>query len=182
MSDYYPDISHHHTVADWAKVEKNCPFMITKATQGTSFVDSAMAGIVKQCEKRGIPYWLYAYLNKGDELAQAKFLVKTCKDKIGKHFMGYVLDVEAGNAASGVQKAMDYLKTLEYKMMLYTMYAQYDKYKNIILCVRANVPGGRRGMGKTTGNMTRIIPATPARICISTRPMVPVRVLMRRLI
>ena len=79
-----------------------------------------MAGIVKQCEKRGIPYWLYAYLNKGDELAQAKFLVKTCKDKIGKHFMGYVLDVEAGNAASGVQKAMDYLKTLEYKMMLYT--------------------------------------------------------------
>ena len=132
MSDYYPDISHHHTVADWAKVEKNCPFMITKATQGTSFVDSAMAGIVKQCEKRGIPYWLYAYLNKGDELAQAKFLVKTCKDKIGKHFMGYVLDVEAGNAASGVQKAMDYLKTLEYKIMLYTMYAQYDKYKNII--------------------------------------------------
>lgn len=132
MSKYYPDISHHHTVADWDKVEKNCPFLITKATQGTSFVDSAMAGIVKQCEKRGVPYWLYAYLNKGDELAQAKFLVKTCKDKIGKHFMGYVLDVEAGNTASGVQKAMDYLKTLDYKMMVYTMYAQYDKYKNIL--------------------------------------------------
>ena len=132
MSKYYPDISHHHTVEDWNKVAKNCPFLITKATQGTSFVDSAMAGVVKQCEKRGIPYWLYVYLNKGDELAQAKFLVKTCKDKIGEYFMGYVLDVEAGNPASGVQKAMDYLKTLDYKMMVYTMYAQYDKYKNIL--------------------------------------------------
>lgn len=45
MSKYYPDISHHHTVEDWNKVAKNCPFLITKATQGTSFVDSAMAGL-----------------------------------------------------------------------------------------------------------------------------------------
>ena len=132
MADYYPDISHHHSVDDWERVADHCPFMITKATQGTSFVDSAMAGIVRQCEKRGVYYWLYAYLNKGDELAQAKFLEKTCRDKIGKYFMGYILDVEAGNTATGVQKAMDYLKTLPHKMMLYTMYSQYDRYKNII--------------------------------------------------
>ena len=128
----YPDISHHHPVSDWDKIEKNCPFIITKATQGTSFVDSAMESIVKQCEKRGIPYWLYAYLNKGDELEQAKFLVKTCKDKVGKCFVGYILDVEAGNTAAGVQKAVDYLKTLNEKMMIYTMYAQYSTYKNVI--------------------------------------------------
>ena len=132
MADYYPDISHHHSVDDWERVADHCPFMITKATQGTSFVDSAMAGIVRQCEKRRVYYWLYAYLNKGDELAQAKFLEKTCRDKIGKYFMGYILDVEAGNTAAGVQKAMDYLKTLPHKMMLYTMYSQYDRYKNII--------------------------------------------------
>lgn len=128
----YPDISHHHPVSDWDKIEKNCPFIITKATQGTSFVDSAMESIVKQCEKRGIPYWLYVYLNKGDELEQAKFLVKTCKDKVGKCFVGYILDVEAGNTAAGVQKAVDYLKTLNEKMMIYTMYAQYSTYKNVI--------------------------------------------------
>ena len=132
MAEYYPDISHHHSVDDWDKVQEHCPFLITKATQGTSFVDSAMAGIVRQCEKRKIYYWLYAYLNKGNELAQARFLEQTCRDKIGKYFMGYILDVEAGNAASGVLKAMDYLKTLPYKMMLYTMYSQYDRYKNII--------------------------------------------------
>ena len=132
MMSTYPDISHHHPVGDWDKIEKNCPFIITKATQGTSFVDSAMAGIVRQCEKRGVYYWLYAYLNKGDELAQAKFLEKTCRDKIGKYFMGYILDVEAGNTVADVQKAMDYLETLPHKMMLYTMYSQYDRYKNII--------------------------------------------------
>lgn len=128
----YPDISHHHPVGDWDKIESNCPFIITKATQGTTFVDDTMEDIVKQCEKRGIPYWLYTYLNKGDELSQAKFLVKTCEDKVGKHFVGYVLDVEAGNTASGVQKAIDYLRTLGEKMMIYTMYAEYDTYKNII--------------------------------------------------
>lgn len=126
------DISHHHHVGDWDKVEKNCNVMITKATQGMSFVDDYFETIVNQCEKRKIPYWLYTYLNKGDELAQAKFLVKTCRDKVGEHFVGYVLDVEAGNTADGVKAAMNYLETLPYKMMLYTMYAEYDRYKGII--------------------------------------------------
>ena len=126
------DISHHHHVSDWDKVEKNCDVMITKATQGTSFVDDYFETIVNQCEKRKIPYWLYTYLNKGDELAQAKFLVETCRDKVGEYFVGYVLDVEAGNTADGVKAAMNYLETLPYKMMLYTMYAEYDRYKGII--------------------------------------------------
>ena len=126
------DISHHHHVSDWDKVEKNCDVMITKATQGTSFVDDYFETIVNQCEKRKIPYWLYTYLNKGDELAQAKFLVKTCRNKVGEYFVGYVLDVEAGNTADGVKAAMNHLETLPYKMMLYTMYAEYDRYKGII--------------------------------------------------
>lgn len=126
------DISHHHHVGDWDKVEKNVDVLITKATQGTSFVDNYFETIVNQCEKRRIPYWLYTYLNKGDELAQAKFLVKTCRNKVGEYFVGYVLDVEAGNTADGVKAAMNYLETLPYKMMLYTMYAEYDRYKGII--------------------------------------------------
>ena len=94
MSKLYPDISHHHPVKDWNKIENNCPFIITKATQGTTFVDSALKKIISECEKRKIPYWLYTYLDKGDELAQAKFMVNTCKKLIGKYFVGYILDVE----------------------------------------------------------------------------------------
>lgn len=126
------DISHHHHVSDWDKVEKNCDVMITKATQGTSFVDDYFETIVNQCEKRKIPYWLYTYLNKGDELAQAKFLVETCRNKVGEYFVGYVLDVEAGSTATGVKAAMDYLALLDHKMMVYTMYAEYDRYKGVI--------------------------------------------------
>lgn len=126
------DISHHHHVSDWEKVKKNCNVIITKATQGTSFVDNYFVTVIQQCEKRKIPYWLYTYLDKGDELAQAKFLVKTCRDKVGEHFVGYVLDVEAGNTASSVKAAMDYLSMLDHKMMIYTMYAEYDRYKSVI--------------------------------------------------
>lgn len=126
------DISHHHHVSDWDKVEKSVDVLITKATQGTSFVDDYFETIVNQCEKRGIPYWLYTYLNKGNELAQAKFLEKTCRNKIGEHFVGYILDVEAGSTASGVKEAMDYLQVLDCKMMVYTMYAEYSKYKGVI--------------------------------------------------
>lgn len=126
------DISHHHHVSDWDKVEKNVDVMITKATQGTSFVDDYFETVVKQCEKRKIPYWLYTFLNKGNELAQAKFLVKTCRDKVGDYFVGYILDVESGSSAAGVKEAMDYLAMLDHKMMVYTMYAEHDKYKNIL--------------------------------------------------
>lgn len=126
------DISHHHHVSDWDKVEKNVDVMITKATQGTSFVDDYFETIVNQCEKRKIPYWLYTFLNKGNELAQAKFLVKTCRDKVGDYFVGYILDVESGSSAAGVKEAMDYLAVLDYKMMVYTMYAEHDKYKNVL--------------------------------------------------
>jgi GH25 family lysozyme M1 (1,4-beta-N-acetylmuramidase) len=132
MSKLYPDISHHHPVTSWDKVETNCGLIITKATQGTNFVDGTLKSIIKECEKRKIPYWLYVYLNKGNELDQAKFLVKTCKDLVGNYFVGYALDVEAGNTAVNCKKAVEYLDTLSCKKMWYSMYSEYGTYKGII--------------------------------------------------
>jgi len=128
----YPDISHYHPVTDWDKVKATCPFLISKATEGTSLIDSTLADFISGCEKNKIPYWLFTYLDKGNELNQAKFLVSTCKDKVGDYFVGYVLDVEAGNTATNVKSALDYLDGLGGKTMLYTMYSQYDTYKSII--------------------------------------------------
>lgn len=126
------DISHHHKVSDWKKVQSGVDVLITKATQGTGFVDDYFPLIVEECEKRGIPYWLYTYLNNGNEDAQAKFMVKTCRDVVGGHFVGYILDIEENNSVTGVKRAMDYLSALDHKMAIYTMYAQYDKYKTLI--------------------------------------------------
>ncbi|MCD8216709.1 MAG: hypothetical protein LUD01_01455 [Clostridiales bacterium] len=132
MAKLYPDISHYHPVSDWDKVQANCPFLISKGTQGTSYIDTTLDDFIAGCEKKKIPYWLYTYLNKGDELAQAKFLVSACKSKIGDYFVGYILDVEAGNTAANVKSALDYLSGLGVKTMIYTMYSQYDTYKSVI--------------------------------------------------
>lgn len=131
MSKFYPDISHHDPVNNWSKVKESCSFIISKATQGTSFIDSTLNSFITQCEKRKIHYWLYAYLNKGNEIAQAKFLVNTCKKKVGTYFIGYILDVEADNHPQDVLEALTWLEKQGEKCMLYVGYRHYEKYETV---------------------------------------------------
>lgn len=126
------DISHYHPVKDWNKLKKVSPFIITKATQGTSFVDDYMDTVIKKCEALKIPYWLYSFMNVGNELAQAKFLVKTCKPKIGKYFVGYVLDFELDNNVDNSIKALKYIQKYSAKTMIYTAHHKYDRFKKLI--------------------------------------------------
>ena len=147
----YPDISHWKPVQNWAEVKRTCGFLISKATEGTGFVDSTLNSFIKGCESNGIPYWLYTFLKKGNEKAQAQYLVSTCKGKVGKYFRGYVLDVESGNTAAGVQAALDYLKSLGGKCMIYTMYAQYGTYQNVIANRGGNCAWWEARYGQNTG-------------------------------
>lgn len=128
----YPDISHWIPVKNWAEVKKNCPFIISKATQGTGYVDPTLKSFIAGCEANKIPYWLYTFLNKGNERGQAEYMVSVCKPLVGKYFQGYVLDIEQNNSAAGVKSALDYLKKLGGKCMIYTMYAQYNMYQGVI--------------------------------------------------
>lgn len=132
MNVIYPDISHHETVKDWDSVKKNAPFIIMKATQGTDFIDPTLKSVIKNCEYKGIPYWLYSYLERGNELEQTKFLVRTCRDLIGDYFVGYALDAEVNNIQSGVSDSLACLKKVSRKNMLYTMYSQYSSLKKAI--------------------------------------------------
>lgn len=129
---YYPDISHWKPISNWDQVKQACPFLISKATQGTNFVDSYLGTFISKCEEYQIPYWLYTFLDKGNEKAQAEFMVKVCKPLVGKYFRGYILDVEQNNTAVGVRDALVYLQTQSEKTMLYTMYAQYGNYLSVI--------------------------------------------------
>lgn len=129
---FYPDISHWIPVKNWSQAKANCPFIISKATQGTNYIDPTLDSFIKGCEANGIPYWLYTFLNKGNELAQAKYMVSVCSKKVGKYFVGYILDVEQNNPASGVQSALNYLNGLGKKAMVYTMWSQYNTYKSVI--------------------------------------------------
>lgn len=128
----YPDISHHKKVTDWGKLKSYCPFIISKATQGTGFVDPSLEKFIVSCENLGIPYWVYTYLNKGNELKQAKFLVETCKRKVGKYFVGYVLDAEENNHPQDVLEALTWLEKQGTKCMLYIGYRHYILYEDVI--------------------------------------------------
>lgn len=154
----YPDISHYNTVTDWALVKKNCPFIISKATQGTGYVDPSLSGFIKGCETNKIPYWLYAYLNKGNEIAQVEFLVGICKKKVGNYFCGYILDIEAGNIAANIDAALRYLTGLGVKTMLYTMYADYRKYSGIIKARPSSCAWWEARYGKNNGTYNHAYP------------------------
>lgn len=134
MSKVIADISHWKPVTSWSKAKANCYFLISKATEGTSFVDSTLKSFVSGCEKNKIPFWLYVYLKKGNELKQAEFFVKTVKPLIkdSKYFVGYIVDVEANNTATNAFKALQYIEKQGYKCMWYSMYTQYSKYKSVI--------------------------------------------------
>lgn len=135
-----PDISHYHPVSNWKTCKKNYPFMVTKATQGTSFTDKTLEGFIAGCEKYHIPYFLYVFLNKGNEVGQCRYMISETKYLVGPYFRGYVLDVERhkenGHWVSctpeGVKKALEYISLKSYKCMIYTMYAEYDRYKSVI--------------------------------------------------
>ena len=100
------DVSHWHPVIDWTKAKQNSAFLIAKATQGTKYVDPTLKAFIKGCEANEIPYWVFVYLAKGNELAQAKYMVSVCSPVVGKYFMGYCLDIEEGNAAANVKSAV----------------------------------------------------------------------------
>lgn len=126
------DISHHHPVKSWDKLANQAEFLITKATEGTKYVDPTLKGFIKECEKRHIYYWLYTFLKSGNELNQTKYMVNTCKPLVGKYFVGYILDIESHNSELNCIEALDYLKKQSKKTMIYTMYGEYAKYKTLI--------------------------------------------------
>ena len=154
----YPDISHYHPVNSWSKAKENCGFLISKATQGTGYIDPTLGSFIKGCEENKIPYWLYTFLNKGNEKAQAEFMVKTCRDKVGRYFIGYILDVEKQNDAANVKIALDYLSKQSDKIMLYTMYADYSKYKTVIASRGANCAWWEARYGKNNGSYSVLHP------------------------
>lgn len=148
---FYPDVSHWHPVLNWSLVKKNCPFIIAKATQGTKYTDPTLKAFINGCEANSIPYWVFVYLAKGSELAQAKYMVSVCSKLVGSNFIGYVLDIEEGNASANVKSAHEYLKTQSKKTMLYTGYKDYALYKDLIANRGSDCAWWESRYGKNTG-------------------------------
>ncbi len=147
----YPDISRWRPVQNWPLVKQSVAFIISKATQGTTKVDPTLYTFVQNCEKYGIPYWLYTYVEDGDELDQAKFLVKTCSPIIGKYFRGYCLDVESENEEASTKLALEYLKKQGYKTIVYTGFQHSGLYTDMLQNRGSTVAWWEARYGKNTG-------------------------------
>ena len=146
-----PDISHHHPVKNWKRLCKDSSFLISKATEGTSYIDPTLKTFVNQCEANRCYYWLYSFVRKGNEIAQAKFLHEVCKELIGKYFVGYILDVEDNSDAKDVITALKYLDSLGYKTMFYCMWSQKGKYQSVIDSMPKNCAFWEARYGRNNG-------------------------------
>ena len=67
------DVSHWKPITNWSLAKKGAEFLISKATQGTNYIDPYLDNFVANCEANNIPYWLYVFLDKGNEIAQTNF-------------------------------------------------------------------------------------------------------------
>lgn len=152
------DVSHWKTVTNWSLAKKGCEFLISKATQGTTYIDTYLDTFVENCEAKNIPYWLYTFLNKGNEIEQTKFFVEQVNKRVGKNFVGYILDVESKNTATGVQEALNYLTSLGKKCMIYTGYADISLYKKVVDNLPSNCKWWEARYGKNNGQYNQAYP------------------------
>lgn len=129
--EYIPDFYHGDGITDIKEVKKHCSFVIHKATQGT-MIDSRMRARVHSFEKNRIPYWLYVFLNKGNELEQVKYMVEQTKNHVGDFFVGYVLDIERNNKPAACLEALRWMLSRGKKVMIYIMYSDFDRYSRLV--------------------------------------------------
>lgn len=152
-----PDISHHEKVTDWAKVKATTPFIIMRAMNGMT-MDTYVKEVVNKCEKYKIPYWLYIFVKKGQEVAQTKNMVKVFQPIIGKYFVGYCLDIEKNNILANTKQALDWLSNQYPKTMIYVAREQYNQFSSLITNRPANCAWWEPRYGKNDGNYSTKYP------------------------
>ena len=130
------DLSHWQTVTNWSALKASTGFLIFKATEGMSFTDPNFISYAGICEQLKIPYFAYVYLRRGSESDQVVRLVNFVKSLNHSMLRGVALDVEENNEPEQVAKALAtaerYAREFGKKVLLYTGYAQYFKYKSVI--------------------------------------------------
>lgn len=153
MGNTIIDLSKNDEITSWSKLKKDCPFIIFRGTRGTDEVSPTMKTYINACENHKIPYFIYCYLNLGNEAKQAKFQVDTVKGLTGKYFVGFALDAEESNPSNGIFKAIKAVKKYAptAKIMLYTMYSQYKIVKEAVINRGDDVVWWEARYGKDTG-------------------------------
>jgi GH25 family lysozyme M1 (1,4-beta-N-acetylmuramidase) len=91
------DLSHHKPGANIRQVvDGGYNFVILKATEGDSFIDSAFTGYLQQCRDLGVPVAAYHYYRISDSMMSQVSLV----EKVVPKDVPIILDIERGSGSA----------------------------------------------------------------------------------
>ena len=121
------DISEFQGGIAWATVKGNVHFAIIRVQDGT-YLDERLGRNVSNCEKLGIPYYLYGFYRNGGAVEAAR-MVSRAKAAGATRQRGYVLDVEvSGQSKANIKSAMATLNASGLDNGIYIANHLYSEY------------------------------------------------------
>lgn len=121
------DVSEHQGDIDWSTAKNNILFAIIRVQDGT-YADEKLARNVSECQRLGIPYYLYGfYRGAGGE--DAKRLLSRADAAGATDALGYIVDVEvSGFAKQGIRDWFTEVNKRDGKHGLYVANNLYGEY------------------------------------------------------
>lgn len=83
-------------------------FVISKATEGTGYVNPYCDKIIQQCIRLNLPWGFYHYMKGNDPVSEAQHFIKSCKNYFGHGIP--VLDWEENQSVEAVNRWVRYIK------------------------------------------------------------------------
>lgn len=122
------DISHYQTVKDWAKIAKEVPCVILKATQGLAYIDPTFQNYRKNARENGLLVGAYHFADGNSYLLEAEHFLETVGEMQTGEFL--VLDYEI-HLENPVQWCTSFLNHIQLKMGFRPLlYINTSTYKN----------------------------------------------------
>lgn len=125
------DISEFQGGIAWATCKSNIHFAIIRVQDGT-YQDARAGRNISECERLGVPYYVYGFYRNGGAVEAARLVSRT-KALGGASCRGHVLDVEvSGQSVAGINSAIATLNETGRDTGVYIanhLYAQYAGVK-----------------------------------------------------
>ena len=126
---FYPtivDVSHHQGSISWVTAKGSIRFAIIRVQDGT-MLDRQLSRNISECERLGIPYYLYGFY-RGGGATEAARMVARASAAGARHVRGYVCDLEVSGFSKAGLKAFFSALPKGLKNGLYIAHHLYRQY------------------------------------------------------
>lgn len=124
------DISEFQGGVAWATCKSNIHFAIIRVQDGT-YQDARAGRNISECERLGIPYYVYGFYRNGGAVEAARLVSRT-KALGGANCRGHVLDVEVGGqSVAGINSAVATLNQTWRDTGVYIANHLYSQYAGV---------------------------------------------------